>query len=130
MTPLGAHFDDTVNLVGYSWQIEPDAVQVTLRWSADTYLDTDYTVFVHLVAADDKAQVLAQGDSPPLAGRWPTSSWLPGVALDDTHTIQLPIDLPPGAYHLLVGLYDPSTFERLRLSDGADAVDLGVIQLP
>ena len=56
--------------------------------------------------------------------------WLPGVALYDAYIVDLPVDLPPGAYHLLIGLYDPTTFERLRLPDGADAVDLGVIQLP
>ena len=62
---------------------------MTLRWSADGYLATDYTVFVHLVDRRRRCG-LAQGDAPPLGGRWPTSLWLPGMVLDDVHTIPLP----------------------------------------
>lgn len=130
MTPLGATFGQIITLEGTHLQAGPEAVHVTLRWSADDYLDTDYTVFVHLIDPDGDGQALAQGDAPPLGGRWPTSLWLPGVALDDAHTVPLPPDLPPGTYHLRVGLYDPESGMRLPLPDGADALLLAEIDLP
>ena len=130
MIPLGARFGEVLTLEGYTWQVERGVVSMTLCWSTDAYLNSDYTVFVHLVASDDGGRVLAQGDAPPLGGRWPTSLWLPGVALDDVHTIPLPSDLPSGTYRLLVGLYDPATGDRLRLPDGTDGVRLSEIKLP
>jgi hypothetical protein len=74
--------------------------------------------------------VVAQGDAPPLGGRWPTSLWLPGVELDDAHPIPLASDLLPGTYDLLVGLYDPTTGTRLRLPDGNDSLRLTEINVP
>jgi len=123
MTPLEAHFGPAITLEGYTWQAGPEALQVTLRWSAGDYPDADYTVFLHLVAPDSD-QALAQGDAPPLGGRWPTSLWRPGLVLDDPHTIPLPPNLPPETCHLLVGLYDPATGQRLPLPDGRNALRL------
>jgi len=132
MTPIGAQFSTSsgaaVVLEGYALQSNPEAVQVTLRWSSAGPLDTDYTVFVHMVAPDNPGEVLSQGDALPLGGRWPTSLWLPGVALDDPHTLPLPDDLAPGAYAILVGWYDPITGERLRLPDGDDALLLTEVE--
>ena len=130
LTPVEQTFGGVIRLEGYAWQVGPEGVQVTLRWSTDRPLDTDYSVFLHLVAPTGEGPALAQGDAPPLAGRWPTSLWLPGLPLDDSHTIPLPSDLPPGRYTLLVGLYEPLSGERLCLPDGRDALPLGEIELP
>ncbi len=134
VSPLDTRFGEAITLEGYAWEVDPGMVQVTLRWAADAFLDTDYTVFVHLVDPEDGDRMVAQGDAPPLGGRWPTSLWLPGVRLDDVHAIPLPADpsdvsssgrnVRPGTYDLLVGLYDPRTAERLLLPDGSDAVRL------
>jgi hypothetical protein len=126
----GALLGDAITLEGYAWQADPAAIQVTLCWSTAAYLDTDYTVFVHLTGPDSGERVVSQGDGPPLGGRWPTSLWLPGVAVDDVHSIPLPADLSPGTYDLWAGLYDPVTSARLRLPDGSDALHLAEIQFP
>jgi hypothetical protein len=126
LTSADARFGDLITMEGYTWQASPRAVQVTLRWSADVFLDTDYTVFVHLVDPEDGDRMVAQGDAPPMGGRWPTSLWLPGVAVDDVHTTTLPPDLPAGTYSLLVGLYDPVTGARLPLPEGRDALRLSI----
>ncbi len=126
LTSVGARFGDLITLEGYTWQAEPGTVQVTLRWSTDAFLDTDYTVFVHLVDPEDGDRMVAQADAPPMGGRWPTFLWLPGVVVDDVHIITLPPDLPTGTYHLLVGLYDPVTGARLALPEGRDAVRLSI----
>ncbi|MFC2036700.1 hypothetical protein ACFLYD_01850 [Chloroflexota bacterium] len=130
LEPVGARFGEAIALEGYDLEVEPGAARLTLRWSAAGYVDADYTVFVHLAASDQGGAAVAQGDAPPLDGRWPTSLWLPGTALDDVHTIPLPPELPAGTYDLLVGLYDPATGERLPLPDGSDAVRLTGIDLP
>ncbi len=124
LTALDAPFGDAISLEGYAWQAGAEAVQVTLRWLATAVPEGDYAVFVHLVDPEEDDRLVAQGDAPPLEGRWPTSLWRPGVVLDDSHTIPLPPNLPPGTYDLLVGLYDPATGERLPLPDGRDAVRL------
>ncbi len=129
LAPLDARFGDAISLEGYAWQLGPEALQVTLRWSADAVPGGDYTVFAHLVEPEDGDRLVAQGDAPPLGGRWPTSLWLPGTLLDDSHTLVLPPDLPAGTYHLLVGLYDPVTGERLPLPDGSDALRLTDLDL-
>ena len=130
LEPIEARFGDAVSLEGYGWQVDPQAIALTLRWATDDSLDTDYTVFVHLVDPADGDRRVAQGDAPPLSGQWPTSLWLPGMALDDTHLVPLPPNLAAGTYDLLVGLYDPATGARLLLPDGRDAVRLAGINLP
>ena len=125
-----ARFGEGLSLAGYAWQADPESVQVTLQWLAGQYLDTDYAVFLHLVDPRAGDEPVAQGDAPPLNGRWPTSQWRPGVAVDDVHTVPLPAGLRPGSYDLLVGLYDPATGERLHLLDGRDAVRLSGLQVP
>jgi hypothetical protein len=129
LIPAGDRFGEVVTLEGYAWQADADEVQVTLRWGVAAPLDSDHTVFVHLVGADGDDAAIAQGDAPPLGGRWPTSLWLPGITLDDVHTISLPEDLAAGSYHLLVGFYNPATGERLRLPDGRDVVRLAGVKI-
>ena len=130
LSPAGIEFGEIIRLEGYTWDVTPGAIEVILRWAATGYPGTDYSVFVHLVPAQDPTQVLAQGDAPPLDGRWPTSLWRPGVQLDDTHTIPLPAGLAPGTYQLWAGLYDPLTGVRLPQAGGSDAILLAQVELP
>jgi hypothetical protein len=88
---------------------------VTLAWRTQQKADKDYTVFVHLL--DRNGQLQAQHDGPPDGGNLPTSRWAPAVRLDDTHTLNLPANLPPGTYTLVAGLYDPANGERLSAID-------------
>jgi len=130
VSPLNARLGEAVALEGFAWQLDRSMLQVALRWSTDTLVAADYTVFVHLVDPEDGDRLVGQGDAPPLDGRWPTSLWLPGITLDDVHTIPLSGDLLPGTYHLLVGLYDPKTGQRLLLPGGSDSVRLAGIAVP
>jgi hypothetical protein len=96
-----------------------DSLTLTLYWASAGPLASDYTVFVQLV--DDAGQIVAQGDGPPRAGRYPTSAWGPEESFDDPHTLQLPIELAPGNYYLLVGLYNPQ--DNMRLLTGGGETD-------
>jgi hypothetical protein len=130
LTPVQIRFGEAITLQGYAWQTGSEGIDLTLQWSTDRDLDTDYTIFAHLVDPNDADRIVAQDDAPPMGGRWPTSLWLPGVAVADRHRVSLPVELPPGRYALQVGFYDVATGERLHLADGSDTVALGEIALP
>jgi 4-amino-4-deoxy-L-arabinose transferase-like glycosyltransferase len=100
-----------------------DSLPITLYWQAAAEMDINYTVFVQLL--DSGWQVVSQVDLQPQAGEAPTTTWLPGEILKDPYTLILPGHLPPGDYHLVVGMYDPVTGRRLPVSTGADFIDLG-----
>jgi hypothetical protein len=100
--------------------VEPSAVrpggvvQVALTWRATQPLDRDYSVFVHGRLGE---QTRFQRDRMPGDGSIPTSRWRPGDRIGDYYRIELPRDLAPGDYRLVVGLYELSTGQRLRLVD-------------
>lgn len=110
-TPVG---DTAVRLAAYdtrtAWPVAAP-IDLTLQWWVAEPVMRDYTVFIHL--QDKDGQLAATFDGPPLAGWYPTSWWTAGELVTDRHTFTVPSDLPPGAYDLLVGLYDPQTGERM-----------------
>ena len=128
-----ANLGDTVRLVGYDpappLQTVPGAcLSLTLYWECLRHPEADYTVFVHLVGAD--GYPLAQTDGQPLQGTHPTSLWDAGDLLVDPYDLQIPAELPPGEYELIVGMYLLSTGERLPTvgTDGralGDSISLG-----
>jgi hypothetical protein len=132
LTPVDAHFGPSIRLAGYRLEpavSSPDAtVSLLLTWQADRPLSTDYTVFVHLLAAGGTR--LAQHDAYPT---WltpqPTSQWPAGQSILDSHLLHLPADAPPGLYTVQVGLYNAQTMVRLPLADGRDALPLTQIEI-
>jgi len=129
----GAVFDGALRL--NRSRIDPVAAQagksvtVALEWEASARVPEDFTILVHLIDPAGGDQPLAQGDAPPLAGRWPTSAWQPGNSFVDEHTIALPADLPPGTYRIAVGFYRPADFTRLPVETD-NATLPGAILLP
>ncbi|HEX5417076.1 MAG TPA: hypothetical protein VFZ25_15540, partial [Chloroflexota bacterium] len=67
----------------------------------------------------------AQQDHPPGLGDTPTTGWIPGEYVVDTHELALGSSAAPGTYQIEVGMYDPRSGQRLRVSqsDGADPGD-------
>ncbi len=123
-TAVNETFGDLVTLLGLNMQqltenreqgtdntLSPQSsTLITLVWQAKNETPTSYRVFVHLVAPD--GTILTQSDSEPANWSRPTTGWLPGEIVQDTHQLTLPEELPDGAY-LRIGLYDPTTGERL-----------------
>jgi hypothetical protein len=118
--PLQVNLGDQVTLLGYG--VSPEAVQpgqsldLTLYWQARREMTKDYTVFTHLVAADDR--IVAQQDNQPVKGRYPTSIWDAGEIVVDRYRLTIAPDAPGGEYHLDVGMYLLSTLERLKVASG------------
>jgi 4-amino-4-deoxy-L-arabinose transferase-like glycosyltransferase len=113
--PEPARFDTSVNFFEkatlISFQMADDQQSVTLNWQANDRFETDYTVFLQAWHTTEDEYVTGF-DGPPVQGDYPTSFWRPGEIIIDEHTLDLD-DLAPGTYHLLGGLYDPVTGERL-----------------
>jgi hypothetical protein len=98
-------------------------VTATLYWQAVRVPDKDYTVFVQML--DARGQQVANADSMPQANRYPTSFWDANEIVPDAHRIDLPPDLPPGEYRIIVGWYDLATGVRLP----ADGDPAGAVQI-
>jgi hypothetical protein len=94
---------------------------VTLYWQAIAATEQDYAVFVHLL--DEHDLTVAQKDTHPGLGRFPTSRWRPGDAIADTYRLPVPkTAYAPSAGPLEVGLYLPETGQRLLTTSGASNV--------
>lgn len=121
-----AEFGDGIALLAAEIPEEgwnPGASQaLSLTWRAAAPVRSRYTIFLHLIDPDGRP--VAQGDQEPWRGAYPTDAWLRGVPATDAYQLQLPPDLSPGSYQLVVGLYDPATGRRLpRLEGGQPAGD-------
>ncbi len=119
---LDISFGRGIVLKGYEASGEGRKLKVTLLWQCRERVEESYTVFTHIL--DPEGRYLAGHDSPPAGGQAPTSSWLPGEFVVDSHEIALPPGLEPGRFLLEIGLYDPSRegMPRLPASDGRDSI--------
>jgi hypothetical protein len=115
---LNANFDNLAELVGVV--IEPFAmnrgmpITVTIIWRGLQEMPVSYRVFVHLV--NTKGEIVAQSDAEPAGWTRPTTGWLPGEYIVDSHFLG-PVPLGEGEeYTLRIGLYDPATGTRLTSS--------------
>lgn len=115
---LDAKLRDGLALLGYDLAGDPvrpgQEIDLTLYWKALSPQGMNLKVFVHLL--DDNGKLWAQHDSPPVYGAYPVTEWQAGEVVPDRIWLQAPDDLPPGTYHLFVGMYDEATGERLPLS--------------
>jgi hypothetical protein len=101
---------------------------IALIWQAG-YADvrTSYTVFAQLL--DAEGRLIAQSDSIPARGDRPTTGWRAGEHIIDMHELQFNELAAPGEAHLIVGMYDALTGQRIMLEpDGPDYIEVpGVI---
>ncbi len=128
---LAEVFGQQISLTGYT--VEPivtqpgSSLRVTLRWQALKRPQRNYTVFVHLVG--EGGQIGGQADHVPVNGTRSTLTWIAGEVVTETFDVTVSTDAPPDRYTLQVGLYDLETMTRLKLSQGADVITLGQIQV-
>lgn len=129
--PLHVDFNRQITLTGY--HLPPSALpgsilELTLFWQVDTQIKTDFTVFVQLVDKDNN--IIAQGDSKPQRGFYPTPHWQPGEQIVDTYPLRLPPDTPPGSYNILLGFYNAADGARLQILDQAGQFKSDHVRLP
>ncbi|MCL4459829.1 MAG: glycosyltransferase family 39 protein [Chloroflexi bacterium] len=123
---LTARFGEAVQFLGYD--LTPVAVkgggslELTLYWQAIREMETSYTVFTHLLDAQER--IWGQKDDRPVGGARPTTSWARGEVIIDRYEIAVKAGAPPGEYRLEIGMYDAVTGQRLPVY-GQDSRSLG-----
>ncbi len=117
--PMEARAGEEVLFLGYDLDVDRlkpgQSVEFTLYWQALDEMEVSYTVFTHLLDAEER--VWGQADSIPLGGEAPTTSWLRGEVIADVYEIALDPETPKGEYAMEIGMYDPDTMERLPVYD-------------
>jgi len=110
-----ARLEKGLTLVGHRLTaVSPQELRLSLLWQAEAEIKADYAVFVHLTRDD---AILAQDDSFPAGGYYPTSLWRVGDIVSDEHTLALPEPYDPGRHRLIVGFYQLETLHRLQVLD-------------
>jgi len=104
-----------------------ETLSFTLYWQSMAEMNTNYTVFVHLL--DDRGEIAAQRDQQPGAGEYPTAAWRAGEVIADRYEMPLPANLAPGEYHLAVGMYELASGARLPMVAGGQTLADGRLTL-
>jgi hypothetical protein len=118
------HGNPAITLIGYTQPPISNPQSLTVVWHSQMEFDISYRVFIHLV--DETGRIISQSDSEPAGWTRPTTSWVPGEYIVDSHQLSLPENLPDGPLSLRVGLYNPDTGERLQ----AGAAEFVTLPLP
>lgn len=126
-------FRGRVALLGFEFFEAPLPTGELLLWVYWKPLSTterSLKSFAHLYGDDNPATgspLWAQDDQFPQRGRLDSRSWRLGTAFRDVYYLPAQ-DLADGDYQISVGWYDPTTGQRLALTDGSDAIVLDAFQ--
>lgn len=134
--PSYAQFDFLANLRGYELSqtvLHPgEPLDINLYWEVTGQPPGNYLLFVHLV--NDLGLMVAQRDTHPGLGNFPSSQWQVGDQFVDSIRIYLPeTAYAPDTVTVQIGLYAPDDY-RLGITDEAgqglgDALTLGTLQI-
>ncbi len=119
-SPLRYELGDQVALLGFDLDQKLFDIGygcITLYWEAQTDVELDYTVFIHVL--DERGQLVAQSDGPPRGGFYPTSYWHEGETVADEHCISFTSNVRPGHHKVFVGMYLLETMQRLTVVDAS-----------
>jgi hypothetical protein len=117
--PLACFGERVVLLDATSTCDEIGRVHLTTHWQVENTVETDVTVFAHLVSAE--GAVIAQADGYPLLGMQPFWVWTPGEVVRDVRHF----GPAPGRDHTIrLGLWEMATGERWPAAEHTDGVIL------
>jgi 4-amino-4-deoxy-L-arabinose transferase-like glycosyltransferase len=125
-------FGEAVTLLGYDANISTvrpgESVPLTLYWRGKKPMDTNFTVFLHLL--DENEVIVAQRNVFHGPGVYPTSQWTAGAQFGDTYVLNIPrTAYAPNQTQFEVGLYDHTTGNRLPIETGESSVRFGDIEI-
>ncbi|MCS7061182.1 MAG: glycosyltransferase family 39 protein [Anaerolineae bacterium] len=103
-----------------------DVIPVALVWRVLAPLPDNLKIFVH--AVDDNGAVVAQHDAQPLNDLRPMTTLPVGEDINDRHGLALPQEYT-GRLRILLGLYDPTTGQRVLTTEGRDALTIGWVSV-
>jgi hypothetical protein len=119
--PVIIQFDNLVTLLGYDvnkTSFQPgESLDVSLYWQVDAQPPGNYLLFLHLM--DSAGTMVAQRDTHPGLGNFPSSLWQPGDRFVDHIRLYVPeTAYAPETGTLSIGLYAPDSY-RLAVSDAS-----------
>jgi hypothetical protein len=100
-------------------------VHLTTHWQAESKVETDVTVFAHLLNAE--GTLVVQADGYPLLGMQPFWVWKPGEVVRDVRHFD---PVPGGEYAIRLGLWELATGERWPAEGYTDGVVLLSVRCP
>ncbi|HVO71546.1 MAG TPA: hypothetical protein VMT24_15960, partial [Aggregatilineaceae bacterium] len=128
--PVAIHLGRGMTLQGFRLPAEVTRgshLLVETDWLAAQRLPGDYHLFIHVFSQDSK--LLAQYDTIPNGGRFPTTEWAGSQPWSATASLPVPADAAPGTYEVYAGWYQYPDMTRLSVSgDGKHAAD-GLVYL-
>ncbi len=101
-------------------------LDLRLVWRVERAPSQQLKVFVHLI--DQRGQLVAQRDVPPVSETTDTRRWLTGDAFQDVQSLPLPSGLTAGRYQVVMGIYAVDGGQRV-LVEGQDSITLGSIEI-
>jgi hypothetical protein len=119
-----AEFGD-IALRGYRLARTEAGLEVLLMWQAVREPQADYRVLIQI--RDPQGVVVAQLETEPHSGIYPTSIWSAGEQVPDTYLLDVSA-VPAGDYEAYVGLIGPDG-RRLLTLEGQDMVRLGHVSI-
>jgi 4-amino-4-deoxy-L-arabinose transferase-like glycosyltransferase len=114
---VDAVFGDGLHLRGFSLERSAGALTLSPSWNIQTAQAGGVFCFIHVIGPDGSR--VAQVDLPLDDGLF--KEWQAGQQFGRPITLPLPSDLAGGVYRLVLGVYQPSSGERLTVSGGAPA---------
>jgi hypothetical protein len=123
--PVEADFAGLISLPAYEvLEGEDSNLSLVLYWRSLERMENDYTVFVHLL--DAEGSIVAQGDSPPVQGHYPTTMWAVGEVVRDEHPLVGSPEAIVRGVRFAVGWYSAQEGRLGVVTDlgGTDHIDL------
>jgi len=117
--PSQADFGTVASLLGVAAAPVADnqgmtSVSITLTWRSLATSPPNTVALVHIV--DAAGRLIAQRDDPPRHVKYPMWAWRKNEIIPEVRVIEIPSGTPAGEYRVLVGMYDPTTRDRLPLA--------------
>jgi tetratricopeptide (TPR) repeat protein len=107
-------FGTDITLQAYRAQANARSLTLDLYWQASTTPIQDYQIFVHVLDATGK--LIAQLDSAPVDGRYPTRQWRTETTIEEQREFTFATPLEAGTYTVEVGMYSLADLKRLPVT--------------
>ena len=92
-----------------------ETIELTLYWRRLQAIEADYVIFANIIDPDSLTK-FAVSNAMPVEWTRPTSTWIEGEIIEDTHILTIAEDAVAGDYQLEIGLYlQEEGFPRLPL---------------
>lgn len=107
-----------IGLTPTSLQRNGDDISLCVDWVSLKATATDFHYFVHVYQGEE---YFTQADGQPRNSDYPTGAWLPGEMINDCITVNA-AGLAAEGWSVKIGLYDPTSLQRLPVRDKAGNV--------